>query len=155
MSGSVTHGTFTVEREYPHSVERVYAAWTTAEAKRGWFAQEEGFLAQINEYTLDYRVGGVERLAAQTASGKPIVIETTFQDIVPNERLVATYEVLLDGRKLSVSLFSVQLYATDSGTRLVTTEHGAFLDDLDTNEQRQHGVESDLEQLAQYLQTSA
>lgn len=154
MTNSVSHGTFTLEREYPLPAERVFAAWTTADAKRGWYAQEEGFIAETDEYELDFQVGGVERLVARLTNGKRISIETTFCDIVPNERIVATYDILLDERRISVSLYSVQLSATNTGTRLVTTEHGAFLDGLDTNEQRQLGAASDLEQLARYLDHS-
>jgi uncharacterized protein YndB with AHSA1/START domain len=149
---SVAHGTFTVEREYPATPERVFAAWTTAEVKRSWFAQEEGFIATQNDYSLDFRVGGVEVLDAQLVSGRRLVVNTVFQDIVENERIVATYEVLLDSRRMSVSLFSVVLEPTATGTRLVTTEHGAFLDDLDTNDQRRQGVESDLDLLGTYLE---
>jgi uncharacterized protein YndB with AHSA1/START domain len=152
---SIAHGTITVEREYPVPLERVYAAWTTPEAKRGWFAQDPGFLQTENEYRLDFRVGGTEILDAQTFSGSRLVIETVFQDIVPNERIVATYEVLLNGRRMSVSLWSVVFEPTAGGTRLVTIEHGVYLDGLDTNDQRRQGVESDFEQLALYLERTA
>ena len=155
MSTSVSHGTFTIERDYPFPVESVFAAWTTAEAKRGWFAQEEGFIDETARYELDFTVGGVERLEARLANGKRISIETVFHDIQPNERIIATYEIVLDGRRISVSLFSVQLLRTETGTHLVTTEHGAFLDELDTNEQRQLGAESDLDGLAKYLERTA
>jgi uncharacterized protein YndB with AHSA1/START domain len=152
VTNAVSHGTFTVEREYPFPVERVWEAWTTAEAKRGWFAQGDDFVEITNAYTLDFRVGGEERLDAILTSGTHLVLETTYRDIVPEERIVAIYDVLLNDRRISVSLFSVRFDATETGTRLVTTEHGAFLDNLDTNEQRQTGVESDLDQLGLYLQ---
>lgn len=64
---------------------------------------------------------------------------------------MATYDVILKGRKISVSMFTVELFPTEAGTRLVSTEQGAFLDELDTNEQRQIGAESDLETLERYL----
>jgi uncharacterized protein YndB with AHSA1/START domain len=149
---SVSHGTFTVEREYPFSPETVFAAWTTTEAKRGWFAQGDDFLKTVHEYGLDFRVGGVERLDADLVSGNRLTLETRYCDIVDSERIVATYDVLVNGRRISVSLFSMQLVPTDAGTRLVTTEHGAFLDGLDNPDQRRLGIESDLDQLAGYLE---
>jgi uncharacterized protein YndB with AHSA1/START domain len=149
---TVNHGTFTVEREYPHPPQTVFAAWTTAEAKRGWFAQGDDFLRSVNLYELDFRVGGVERLEGELTSGNRLTLETIYRDIVQNERIVAAYDVLINDQRLSVSLFSVQLMPTEVGTRLITTEHGAFLDDLDTPESRTTGVERDLDQLALYLE---
>jgi len=152
---TVAHGTFTVEREYPHPVERVFAAWTTPEAKSAWFAQAEDFNAETLAFSLDFRVGGVERLEARLVSGSRLTVETHFADIVPNKRIVATYDVLINDRRISVSLWSTELFATDEGTRLVTTEDGAFLDGLDDSENRLIGVERDFDQLAKYLERSA
>jgi uncharacterized protein YndB with AHSA1/START domain len=155
MEHTVNHGTFTVEREYPVPVERVWDAWTTAEKKRKWFAQDPGFTAQTNEFSLDFRVGGVEKLDATLLSGRRLQLETVFGDIVDNERIVATYEVLIDGDRLSVSIWSMQLFPTATGTRLVTTEHGAYLDGRDDNESRMKGTKGDLEMLAKYLEETA
>ena len=148
---SVAHGSFTVEREYPVPPETVFTAWTSAEAKLGWFAHGDDFIERINEYTLEFRVGGEERLDAQLTSGNRMLLASRYYDIVPNERIVATYDVLINDRRISVSLFSVQFLATDVGTKLVTTEDGAFIDDLDNEQSRRQGVESDLDQLTQYL----
>jgi uncharacterized protein YndB with AHSA1/START domain len=149
----VAHGQFTVEREYPVPPERVFAAHATADAKIAWFAvPDHEFIDSIDEFTLDFRVGGMERLVARLGNGKQMVLETRYWDIVPDQRIVATYDVVINGRRLSVSLWSVQLDATDTGTKLVTIEDGAFLDDLDTPEQRIQGVTYDLDNLAAYLE---
>ena len=146
----VTHGTFTVEREFPYPVETVWSAWATPEKKEKWFVQEPGF-ATTNHYTCDFRVGGKEHVDATLFNGKPLVVDTVFGDIVPMERIVATYEVLVNNRRISVSVWSMQLFPTAAGTRLVTTEAGAFLDGLDTNEDRIKGTEGDLNMLGKFL----
>ena len=153
MTESVEHGQLTVERDYAYPLERVYAAWTTPEAKSRWFAQtsDNDFIDRQSEYTLDFRVGGIERVVAQLKSGKQLRLETRFWDIVPNERIVATYDVLLDDRRLSVSLYSVQFIPTDNGTKLITIEDGAFLDGLDNAESRTEGVVWDMDNLEKYL----
>ena len=155
MKQTVSHGSFSLEREYPVPPERVFAAFSTREAKISWFAQGDEFLAEMKEYTLDFQVGGRERLDATSTSGNRLVVETTFNDIVENERIVATYDVKVNDRRISVSLWSVQLIATENGTRLITNEDGAFLDDLDDSKNRQSGVERDLEQLRLYLERNS
>jgi uncharacterized protein YndB with AHSA1/START domain len=154
MASSLSHGSFTVEREYPFPPERVFAAWTTEDAKREWFATQEDFIAETFSYTLDCRVGGVERLDARLSTGSSMIHETTYRDIVPNERIVATYEILINNRRISVSVFSIELTPTHTGTRLVRIEDGVFLDGLDTLEGREAGVTWDAEAVARYLEST-
>jgi len=149
---TVAHGQFTVEREYPVPPERVFAAHATADAKIAWFAVPDGeFIASIDEFSLDFRVGGMERLVARLGNGKQMVLETRYWDIVPDQRIVATYDVVIGGRRLSVSLWSVWLEPTATGTKLVTIEDGAFLDDLDDASKRIQGVTYDYDNLGKYL----
>ena len=149
---TVAHGQFTVEREYPVPPARVFGAHATAEAKIAWFAVPDGeFIAAVEDFTLDFRVGGMERLVARLGNGKQMVLETRYWDIVPDERIVATYDVVIVGRRLSVSLWSVWLEPTAIGTKLITVEDGAFLDDLDNAQQRIQGVTYDYDNLATYL----
>jgi uncharacterized protein YndB with AHSA1/START domain len=152
MSTSVSHGTFTVEREFPVPLDRIWAAWATAEQKSGWFAQEPGFIKEVNEYSLDFRVGGTETLDAILVGGQRLQLATVYGDIVPKERIIGTYEVLVNGRRISVSLWTTEFVPTANGTRLITTEHGAYLDGLDSNEDRIKGVEADYEQLGLYFE---
>jgi hypothetical protein len=57
----------------------------------------------------------------------------------------------LDGRRISVSVASIELTGVPGGTQLVMTEQGAFLDGLDTNDQRRQGTEEFLDTLGQFL----
>ena len=50
---------------------------------------------------------------------------------------------------------TIELEPVPDGTRLVLTEQGAFLDGLDTNEQRQEGATDMLDQLGEYLKSQA
>ncbi len=51
---SVEHGTIVIERRYPASPERTFAAWANAAAKARWLGVPDG------ELELDVRVGGEE-----------------------------------------------------------------------------------------------
>jgi uncharacterized protein YndB with AHSA1/START domain len=56
---SVAHSTFSIERAYPASPARVFAAFANQATKQRWFAEGEGW--QVDEFSLDFWVGGYER----------------------------------------------------------------------------------------------
>jgi uncharacterized protein YndB with AHSA1/START domain len=155
---TVTFGSFTLERDFDMAPATVFAAFSTREAKYAWFAVGDDIDGRIDEYRLDFRVGGQERLLGPiTTSGKMFDYNLVYGDIVQDERIVATYDVLIDGRRISVSLLTVEFRAVDggSGTHLVITEQGAFLDGLDTNEKRIVGATDSLNMLERYLKRVA
>jgi uncharacterized protein YndB with AHSA1/START domain len=146
---SVVHDSFTLERTYPVPPEKVFAAWTTIEAKGHWFGNEEG-LEPVGEHTLDFRPGGGEHFSAKFENSL-FDFDATYYDIVENERIVWSYDMHMDGKRMSVSVATVVLSPVAGGTTLVMTEQGAFLDGLDTNEQRREGTEQFLDNLGSYL----
>ena len=143
---SVTHSTFVVERTYEATPERVFDAWADPAAKAGWFGSPDA------EHELDFRVGGREFSRGQVpGGGGTYTFDALYQDIVPDERIVYSYDMHLDDQRISVSLATVELKPAGEGTRLVLTEQGAFLDGLDTPEQREQGTGSLLDALGEEL----
>jgi uncharacterized protein YndB with AHSA1/START domain len=142
---SVTHATFVIERAYNASPPRVFAAWANPAAKRRWFAGPDDW--DQGEYVLDFRVGGRERAGGGPKGGPVHRYDALYWDIVPNERIVSTYEMHLDDKRISVSLATVELRPEGAGTRLILTEHGAFLDGYDNPEQREQGTRELLDAL--------
>jgi uncharacterized protein YndB with AHSA1/START domain len=57
----------------------------------------------------------------------------------------------MDGRRISVSVATLEFLAQGDGTRLLLTEQGAYLDGLDTCAQREEGTRGLLDALADYL----
>jgi uncharacterized protein YndB with AHSA1/START domain len=147
---SVTHATFVVERSYAASPARVFNAWADPAAKRRWFGGPDEW--ERGEYALDFRVGGRERAGGGPKGGPVHRYDAIYWDIVPNERIVSTYEMHLDEQRISVSLATVELKPEGSGTRLVLTEHGAFLDGYDNPAQREQGTRELLDALGEALQ---
>jgi uncharacterized protein YndB with AHSA1/START domain len=147
---SVVHATFHLERNYDAPVERVWKALTDEQAKAKWFAGPAGRW-QLLERRLDVRAGGRERLKGRWESGVVSTFDAIYHDVIPNERLVYSYEMHLDDTKISVSLATVQLSREGSKTRLVVTEQGAFLDGYDDAGSRERGTGSLLEALGATL----
>ncbi len=136
---SVVHATFHLERTYDAPIARVWAAITDAAAKSKWFAGPPGRW-ELMERHMDVRVGGHERLKGRWQGGLVTTFDATYHDVIPNERLVYTYEMHLDDRKISVSLATMQLKAEGGKTRLMVAEQGAFLDGYDDAGSREHGT---------------
>jgi uncharacterized protein YndB with AHSA1/START domain len=135
---SVVHGSFRIERTYPVPRERVYRALTDPAAKAKWFAGGADYTTLERE--MDVRPGGRERLRGRWQGGLVSTFDAVYFDVVPNERLVYSYEMHLDERKISVSLATFELKAEGEGTRLVVTENGAFLDGYDDAGSRERGT---------------
>ena len=149
---TVTHGTFRIERVYPASVARVWHAFADTGAKRRWFTGPPEW--GPGEHELDFRVGGRETSAGGPPGGPRHIMNALYWDIVPEQRIVWTYDMHLDDRRISVSLNTVELRAEGKGTRLVFTEQGTFLEDGDGLALRQQGTEGLLDQLGRALEAS-
>jgi uncharacterized protein YndB with AHSA1/START domain len=150
MSISVVHDTFVLDRTYPTDPARLFAAWSDPEQKPAWFA-DEASVAEGGTYTLDFRVGGREHFDGVMKDGGTVAYDAVYQDVVPNERIVSAYDMHLRGARISVSLTTVEFSAVPGGTRLVLTEQGAYLDGLDTPQQREAGTATFLENLRAFL----
>jgi uncharacterized protein YndB with AHSA1/START domain len=137
---SVVHSAFTLERTYDAPVERVYRALSDEAAKARWFGGTEGQWRPI-ERSMDFRVGGRERLSGRWESGVVSTFDAIYLDVVPNERIVYTYEMHLDEKKISVSLATMEIKAAGPGrATLKVTEQGAFLDGYDDGGSRERGT---------------
>jgi uncharacterized protein YndB with AHSA1/START domain len=143
---SIEHATFVVERSYHASPARVFAAWSDPSAKARWFGSD------TREFELDFRVGGRELNRGTGPDGSSYTFAALYQDIVPDERIVYTYDMHLDETRISVSVATVEFKSQGSGTTLVFTEQSAFLDGHDTPAQREQGTGGLLEALGKELE---
>lgn len=150
---SVTHTTFVIERSFPTTPEHVFAAFADPAKKRRWFAESEGF--EVREFEMDFRVGGVERSRFHVGEGPhkgaACTNDTTYQDIVPNHRVVIAYTMTLGDQRISASLATFEFMPVDKGTNLIFTEQAAFFEGADGPEMRKDGWNQLLEQLAKEL----
>ena len=143
---STQHATFVIERAYLAPPARVFAAWASADAKARWFSGPADKWT-LKQRELDFRVGGRELLVGSFTGGAVSAFESRYQDIVPNQRIVYSYDMHIEDRRISVSLATVVFEVSGVGTKLTLTEQGIFLDGLDTPASREAGTRALLENL--------
>ncbi len=136
---SVVHAIFHLERTYDAPAARVWKALTDEAAKSKWFGGTPEKWEWLERH-MDVRVGGSERLKARWEGGVVSTFEATYHDVIPNERLVYSYVMHLNDKKISVSLATMQLIGQGGKTTLKVTEQGAFLDGYDDAGSREHGT---------------
>ena len=149
---SVVHGAFHIERTYDATAEQVYKALSEEAAKSRWFFGPAGW--RLIERVMDFRVGGRERVKGGFDGGVTTTFDAVYHDIIPRERIVYTYEMRLDDRKISVSLATLQIKpAGERRAKLLVDEQGAFLDGYDDAGARERGTGDLLDKLGASLRT--
>ncbi|HTX81475.1 MAG TPA: SRPBCC family protein [Streptosporangiaceae bacterium] len=147
---TANHATFVIERSYPSTPARVFAAWASDDAKAIWM-DDPDFKSDGSESDMDFRVGGHERFGGLGPEGTPYRYDATYYDIITNERIVYCYEMYSGDERMSVSVTTIEFAPDDEGTRLTYTEQGVFLDDIDKPEAREEGTRWLLDNLGKYL----
>jgi uncharacterized protein YndB with AHSA1/START domain len=151
---TVIHSTFVIERSFPKPPGAVFAAFADATKKRRWFAEGEN--TEVEEFAVDFRVGGAERTRYRFKPGTPfpgviLVNEAIHQDIVPDRRIVTASTMSFAGKRISASLVTVEFLPTETGTDLICTHQGAFFEGSDGPQMREAGWRKLFDQLATEL----
>jgi len=138
---TVVHSTFVIERNYPQPPERVFGAFAQPARKRRWYAEGDH---EIQEFEMEFRVGGSERFSYRFKEGHPIAgsaiaNESTYQDIVAEKRIVTTTRMSLNGKPILVAVLTIEFVASSTGTNLVFTNQGTFIDWPDGPGMIEHG----------------
>jgi uncharacterized protein YndB with AHSA1/START domain len=143
---STVHDTFVIDRHYDAAPPRIYRAFADPETKAVWFGGPD------EKRSLDFREGGRETLFSTLPDGREMAFYATYTDIVPDERIVYTYEMTMGGERISVSVVTIEVVAVASGgADLRITEQGVYLDGLDQPAMRRDGTEQLLDLLAETL----
>jgi len=151
---SVIHSTFVMERSYPKPPEAVFSAFADAGKKRRWFA--EGHSHDVEQFDMNFQVGGSELARYRFKQGSPfegitITNQGTFQDIVPNRRLVTASTMTLGDERISASLVTLEFLPTAKGTDLICIHQGVFFEGADGPQIREAGWKHLFDQLTREL----
>ncbi len=144
------HGSFVIERTLAATAAQVFAAWAKPAAKARWFIGPEEWRETEREF--DFRIGGRERLVGVRPGGLVSTFNAVYQDIVPDQRIIYTYDMHQNETRISVSLSTVELKAEGAETRLIYTEQAVYLDEFDDAGGRERGTREHLKRLAAMLQ---
>ena len=146
----LAHSGFTLTRDYPAPVERVWAAFADEDSKRSWWGDADRI--RTREWVFDFRVGGRDIDEGKFHGGPVSRYEATYTDIVEHVRIVTTYDMWLDGAHMSTSVASLEFESIDAGTRFTHTEHGVFFDRFWADGQgREAGTRGLLDALGRHL----
>ena len=146
---SAQHDTFVIERRLASSPARVFAAFADQKKKARWFGCVDGW--EVAEHTLDFRVGGREVWRGGPPGDTPHRNDTYYHDIVADERIVWSYAMQVAGRRISVSLATLELSPDGTGTRMRFIEQGVYLDGHDGLAERERGTKDLLDNLERAL----
>lgn len=145
---TVIHATFSLERTYPATREKVFAAFADQEQKRQW-----AYGAPDGAHQLEFKVGGRETVEMPGPGGGKFTYDGVVQDIIENERIIYTYGFAMGGGTAGITLATVELAdAKDGGTHLKLTEQGAYLDGFDGPKFWEGGTTSLLNRLGEFLE---
>ena len=150
----VVHATFRLEKTYPHPVAKVFAAFADPKTKARWYGRAPG--ADDGGLDMDFRVGGHERMQYAMGDNTPFpgaIMSTDglYLDIIPGSRIVTGSNMAMNGTPFSGSLLCFEFEADGDGTRLTVTHDGAFFENADGPQMREHGWNTLLDRLGQAL----
>ena len=147
---SVVHASFSITRHWKASPPRVFQAFADEQKKKAWFGGGDAW--EPLGHSFDFRVGGKEQEAGRfKQTGIVSSFDCIYLDIIPDERIIYSYVMHLDERKISASQACIELKPDGSGTKFILTEYGDYLDGYDDNGSREQGTNLLMDALAKSL----
>ncbi len=121
----------TLNQRFQLPVDRLFAAWKKPELLQKWFAPEG---MHIEETNIDFKVGGIYRIAMKTPDGHVMVVGGEYLEIVEEQRLVFSWKWESSPNTTKVE---VDFEAVDESASELTLIHSEFLTD---QEKTHHGL---------------
>ncbi len=115
----ITLGTFTIEKRYPHSPEKVFDAFRDPAKKRRWMGGEgdpssaarkhHGADFEIVSFEMSFKVDEFERWKFRVPGGELMRNDTRYHLIIPNRTIVFVYTMDNGNHRMSSSQNTVEL----------------------------------------------
>jgi len=151
---SVVHASFIITRHWKASPARVFQAFADQEKKDAWFGGGSDWTPVGRSF--DFREGGKEYAAGRWKTGMVSKFDCIYLDIVEptgssEGRIIYSYVMHLDDRKISVSQAAIEIHPDGDGAKFVLTEYGDYLDGYDDAGSREHGTNALMDALEKSL----
>ena len=140
----------TLNRHYPVAPEKVWRAWTDPQAVKRWWGPTPGEPVSLAE--LDVRVGGRFRIVFGGPDGKLHECAGTYQEVVPNRKLVFTWS-WPNSTPERVSVVTIVFKDLKGKTELVFKHEQLF--DEAARDGHKRGWTGTLDKLDEFLRASA
>ena len=149
---SPTSGSLTINRNFKHAPEKVFAAFANPKTKAKWFVGPKG--GEDLERTIDVRTGGSEVLRFKHPSGMITHFIARYHAVEKDKRIVYSYDLMIDGKHHSTSLAVVELKSAGKSTDMIFTEFVAWHDGTELAKglaSREHGTSWQFDKVAEVL----
>ena len=146
---STLHATFVFERELPATVEAVFAAFADPVKRVQWGTPSETAVVIYDE--ADFREGWLDRFRCGAKSDPNIHGVTRYLDIIRNGRIVSSETITMNGKRLCVSLTTLELTPDGRKTKLKNTTQLASFIGQDMVNGHKLGTNASLDNLVRHL----
>jgi len=113
------HATLVFEREIFASPAAVFAAIADPAARELWGPPSDAAVLIYED--ADFGEGGLDRFRCGPKANPYVRGVTRYLDVVPERRVISSETLVADGRRLCVSLATLELVADGDKTRLKNT----------------------------------
>ena len=143
-----TKPSLSLTRHYPVAPEKVWRAWTDAQAVSQWWGPGPG--EPVSAAELDVRVGGKFRIVFGGPDGKAHECAGIYKEVVPYRKLVFTWS-WPNTTPERISVVTIVFKDLRGKTELVFTHEELF--DEKVRDDHQRGWSGTLDKLERFLQT--
>jgi uncharacterized protein YndB with AHSA1/START domain len=148
-SATTRYATLVFEREIPAPVGKVFAAFSDPKARAQWGAPSDTAVVIYDE--ADFREGGQDCFRCGSRADPNIHGTTRYLDIVDNRRIVSSEAIVMGGKRLCVSLTTLELTPDGARTRLKSTIQIASFIGEDMFRGHETGNNASLDNLARHF----
>jgi uncharacterized protein YndB with AHSA1/START domain len=149
MVPTALHATLVFERKIPAPIEKVFAAFADVATRVEWGAPSDKTALLYDES--DFREGGQDRFRCGARTDPNIHGTTRYLEIIPNQRVVSSETVAMNGKRLCASLNTLELIPDGAKTQLKTTIQLASFIGEDMVRGHETGTNASLDNLVQYF----
>lgn len=120
----------TLSKNFNQSIEKLYQAWTNEKAVAQWFTPSSEW--KCIDISFKAKTGNPYFVMMKATDGKLWRVEGTFQEVIPNERIVFTWDYP-GADSIGLTVVSVRFLKSGQTSKIELTHQG-FKNESDRSE---------------------